>query len=97
MKTINVQEEILKDLQNRYQKSVLNKKELAYETGLLTVFPLIYVADYLSDWNHNIKNTLKINFSIFYHIFYPKIRENKKVCSPQTTITRGSKQAFFIY
>jgi len=76
MKTINVQEAILKDLQNRYQKSVLNKKELAYEIGMSVgavnnyicqgygipqykklgpsknapvVFPLIYVANYLSE------------------------------------------------
>ncbi len=76
MKTINVQEAILKDLQNRYQKSVLNKKELAHEIGMSVgaisnyiskgygipsfkkigpaknapvVFPLIYVANYLSE------------------------------------------------
>lgn len=34
MKTINIEETILQDLQNRYKKSVLNKKELAHELGM---------------------------------------------------------------
>ena len=34
MKTLNIQETILQDLQSRYQKAVLNKKELAYELGV---------------------------------------------------------------
>jgi hypothetical protein len=34
MKTLEIQETILQDLQNRYQKAVLNKKELAYELGV---------------------------------------------------------------
>lgn len=34
MKTIDVQQTILQDLQNRYKKAVLNKKELAYELGV---------------------------------------------------------------
>lgn len=34
MKTLYIQETILQDLQNRYKKSVLNKKELAYELGV---------------------------------------------------------------
>lgn len=76
MKTINVEESILQDLQNRYKKSVLNKKELANEIGMSVgainnyickgygvprykklgpaknapvVFPLVYVANYLSE------------------------------------------------
>jgi len=76
MKTINIEESILQDLQNRYKKSVLNKKELAHELGMSVgainnyicksygipkykklgpaknapvVFPLIHIADFLSN------------------------------------------------
>ena len=76
MKTINIKEAILQDLQNRYKKSVLNKKELAHELGMSVgainnyicksygipkykklgpaknapvVFPLIFIADFLSN------------------------------------------------
>jgi hypothetical protein len=34
MKTINIQEAILKDLQDRYKKAVLNKTELANELNV---------------------------------------------------------------
>lgn len=76
MKSINIEESILHDLQNRYKKSVLRKSELAQEIGVSVgainnyickgygipkykkigpaknapvVFPLIYVANYLSE------------------------------------------------
>jgi len=76
MKTINIEETIYHELKSRYQKSTLNKSELAHEIGLSVgainnyiskgygipkykklgpsknapvVFPLIYVANYLSE------------------------------------------------
>jgi len=76
METINIEESILQDLKDRYQKSAINKKELAHEIGMSVgainnyickgygipkykklgpaknapvIFPLVYVANYLSE------------------------------------------------
>ena len=48
MKTLEIQETILKDLQNRYQKAVLNKKELAYELGVSVSAINIYICQGVS-------------------------------------------------